>query len=207
MSMNGAYIVKVALVLAIVCLAYKMFAGRRGGGGDLPGWQFPSERYENADSDDEASDAEEDSDAEDSDAEEDSDNEDSDSDAEEGDSDAEDDDADFEDEDEEVMGYDAADVGMGWSSGGAGAPLQNVSADLLPKPVPTKDDFSEFAPKGLMMGQNFLDAQKFIGINTQGSSLRNASHDLRSTPLIPKRAVGPWGESSIDPDLYRKPLE
>ena len=41
----------------------------------------------------------------------------------------------------------------------------------------------------------------------QGSSLRNANYDLRASPAIPRRDIGPWAQSTIDSDLYRKPLE
>ena len=86
-------------------------------------------------------------------------------------------------------------------------PLMNIATDLLPKPSAQQaQNFGEFAPKSLL-GQNFLDAKKYIGVDTQGSSLRNANYDLRSSPSIPRRDVGPWAQSTIDGDLYRKPLE
>lgn len=88
---------------------------------------------------------------------------------------------------------------------GFAAPM-SVSAALLPKPDSRFQNFGEFAPKALK-GQNFLEATKFIGVNTIGSSLRNANYDLRSAPPIPRRQVGPWSQSTIDPDPYRKPLE
>lgn len=84
-------------------------------------------------------------------------------------------------------------------------PPMSQSVDLLPKPVATSTDFGEFAPKTLG-AQNFLDASKFIGIDTQGSSLRNASYDLRPDPVIPRKDVGAWLNSTIEQDLYRKPL-
>lgn len=81
-----------------------------------------------------------------------------------------------------------------------------VSADLLPKPNDSLQDFAEFAPKALT-GQNFLSPDKYIGLDTQGSSLKNASWDLRSEYPNPRVNVGPWQGSSIDPDLLRRPLE
>jgi hypothetical protein len=99
-----------------------------------------------------------------------------------------------EDEDMQQEGYE-----------GFASPL-SVSAALLPKPGSRFKNFGEFAPKALS-GQNFLDPAKFVGINTVGSSLRNANYDLRSAPSIPRRQVGPWSQSTIDPDPYRKPLE
>lgn len=86
-------------------------------------------------------------------------------------------------------------------------PPTNVAADLLPKPnTPQVQDFGEFAPKALQ-GQNFLDVTKQIGVDTQGSSLRNANYQLRSDPPNPRFNVGPWSGSTIDPDLMRRPLE
>lgn len=81
-----------------------------------------------------------------------------------------------------------------------------VSADLLPKPNEMLADFSEFAPKALT-GQNFLSPDKYIGLNSQGSSLRNASWDLRADIPNPRMNVSVWGQSTIDSDLLRRPLE
>jgi hypothetical protein len=57
-------------------------------------------------------------------------------------------------------------------------------------------------------GKNFLiPSEQFIGINTQGSSLKNPNMQLRSEPPNPRETVGPWNQSSYEPDLLRKPLE
>jgi hypothetical protein len=86
-------------------------------------------------------------------------------------------------------------------------PPTNVAADLLPKPsAPQVMDFGEFAPKALQ-GQNFLDTSKQIGVDTQGSSMRNANYQLRSDPPNPRSNVGPWQNSTIEADLLRRPLE
>ena len=87
-----------------------------------------------------------------------------------------------------------------------GAPIA-VSADLLPKPNDQLMDFAEFAPKALK-AQNFLTADKYVGVNTQGSSLRNASWDIRAEVPNPRTSsTGPWMNSTIEADLLRKPLE
>jgi hypothetical protein len=57
------------------------------------------------------------------------------------------------------------------------------------------------------MDKNFLNAGYQIGVDTIGQSLRNASHDLRSEPANPQQQVGPWNQSTIEPDINRKPLE
>jgi hypothetical protein len=60
---------------------------------------------------------------------------------------------------------------------------------------------------GSIMDKNFLNAGYQIGVDTIGQSLRNASHDLRSEPANPQQQVGPWNQSTIEPDINRKPLE
>ena len=82
---------------------------------------------------------------------------------------------------------------------------QAPSSQLLPKPSPEAADFDMWAPKNLQ-AQNFLTATQWIGVNTQGSSLKNANYDLRANPIIPKADIGPWNQSSIDPNIYAKPL-
>ena len=84
-------------------------------------------------------------------------------------------------------------------------PLLTPSSQLLPKITPEAADFAQFAPKNLQ-AQNFLTATQWVGVNTQGSSLKNANYDLRAYPLIPKADVGPWSQSSIEPNLYAREL-
>lgn len=52
-----------------------------------------------------------------------------------------------------------------------------------------------------------MDAGFHNGINTVGSSLRNANLQLRSEFAIPKTNVGPWSQSTIEADEYRRPLD
>lgn len=86
-------------------------------------------------------------------------------------------------------------------------PPTNVAADLLPKPnTPQVMDFGEFAPKALQ-GQNFLEPSKQMGVDTQGSSMRNANYQIRADPPNPRTNVGPWLNSTIEADLLRRPLE
>ena len=83
-----------------------------------------------------------------------------------------------------------------------------VSSNLLPKNdnIVSSDGF-EFAPKVDMQNMNFLDSKAVIGVDTQTSSLRNANVQLRSEPPNPKTDVSPWLNSTIEPDLTRRPLE
>lgn len=80
--------------------------------------------------------------------------------------------------------------------------------ELLPKDENTIwDQVNPRAGKGSVAYKNFLEAGNMFGIDTQGSSLRNANQGLRSEPLIKQETVSPWSQSTIDPDVYRKPLE
>lgn len=86
-------------------------------------------------------------------------------------------------------------------------PASNIATDLLPKPSsPQVMDFGEFAPNSLQ-GQNFLEVSQQLGVDTQGSSMRNANYQIRSDPPNPRTNVGPWLNSTIESDLLRRPLE
>ena len=86
-------------------------------------------------------------------------------------------------------------------------PGVNIATDLLPKPALAQADWAEFAPKALG-AQNFVDATTFVGVNTQGSALKNANYQLRADIPIPRVDTGPWSNSTIESgDLSRKPLE
>lgn len=82
-------------------------------------------------------------------------------------------------------------------------PPMSASVDLLPKPTTGSTDFGEFAPRNLG-SQNFLDASKLIGVDTIGSSLKNSNYSIRADPPIIRKDIGPWAQSSIEADLYRK---
>ena len=80
-------------------------------------------------------------------------------------------------------------------------------ADLLPKDENSK--FARMNPRGQgdLMGVSLLEAGHHIGINTVGQSLRNANLQLRSEPANPQMNVGPWNNTTMGPDLTRRPLE
>ena len=55
---------------------------------------------------------------------------------------------------------------------------------------------------------NLLNPSQLVGINTQGSSLRNSNLQLRSEPPNPRTNTNcPWNISTIETDQFRKPLE
>jgi hypothetical protein len=80
-------------------------------------------------------------------------------------------------------------------------------SDLLPQDK--NSQFSDFnmLNKGNIVMPDLLDAGYLIGLDTIGQTLRNANLQERSDPIIPKSNVGPWNNSTIEPDLGRVPLE
>lgn len=81
------------------------------------------------------------------------------------------------------------------------------SADLLPRDANSL--WAQVAPngQGALTDQNFLTAGYHIGINTVGQTLRNANRQLRSEPPNPQAKVSPWNQTTIEPDINRRPLE
>jgi hypothetical protein len=91
----------------------------------------------------------------------------------------------------------------------AGYTAQDVAnpSELLPK-----DDNSQWASLN-PSSQNspntpdLLQAGYHIGLDTVGQTLKNPNMQLRSDPIISKGDVGPWNQSTVEPDLMRVPLE
>jgi len=79
-------------------------------------------------------------------------------------------------------------------------------SDLLPKN--TNNEWSSMTPvTNDLKNINLLNAGANYGINTVGSSLRNPNLQIRSEPSIPKTNVGPWNNTTIESDPYRRNLE
>lgn len=82
----------------------------------------------------------------------------------------------------------------------------NSPSDLLPS-----DANSEWASLNPSMNAgatpDLLQAGYHIGLDTIGQTLKNANLQLRSDPVIPKSDIGPWNQSTFEPDLGRVPLE
>lgn len=80
--------------------------------------------------------------------------------------------------------------------------------DLLPKDA-ANSEWAQVNPAGQgdVKNQNFLTAGYHVGINSVGSTLRNPNMQLRSEIPNPQVKVSPWLQSTIQPDLNRKPLE
>ena len=84
--------------------------------------------------------------------------------------------------------------------------IQNP-AELLPND--SNSQWAQLNPsgKGELANVNLLKAGYHIGIDTIGQSLRNANLQIRSEPPNPQMNVGPWNQSTIEPDFMRPPLE
>lgn len=81
--------------------------------------------------------------------------------------------------------------------------------DLLPQTPEGVDDFNRQFPlaDATLDSQNFLTAGFNVGINTTGSSNRNANMSIRPDPVIPEVSSGPWNQATITRDMDRKPLD
>ena len=83
---------------------------------------------------------------------------------------------------------------------------------LTPEELKPQDNSSLWAQvnpqgEGSLKGRSFLQAGHHIGINTVGQTLRNANMQLRSEPPNPQVLVSPWNQTTIEPDVNRRPLE
>lgn len=80
--------------------------------------------------------------------------------------------------------------------------------DLLPRDA-ANSEWAQVNPAGQgdVQNQNFLTAGHHVGINSVGSTLRNPNLQLRSEIPNPQVKVSPWLQSTIEPDLNRRPLE
>ena len=96
---------------------------------------------------------------------------------------------------------------------------QQVKLDCFPKDQLTAEDllprqdgyntWQEVNPQaqGALTDQNFLESGYHYGINTVGQSLKNPNLQLRSDPVIPQVATGPWLQSTYEPDTNRRFFE
>jgi hypothetical protein len=83
-----------------------------------------------------------------------------------------------------------------------------VAADLLPKDA-SNELWSQVNPAGQgdVDDKNYLNAGHLTGINTVMATMRNPNLQLRSEPPNPRARVSVWNESTIEPDLNRRPFE
>lgn len=84
---------------------------------------------------------------------------------------------------------------------------QLTPGELLPGDSSSKWAQSVPNNQGELGDQNFLTAGYHIGVNTVGQTLRNANRQLRSEPSNPQIKVSPWLQTTIEPDINRRPME
>ena len=83
-----------------------------------------------------------------------------------------------------------------------------TAEDLLPKDQ-ANEQWAQVNPAGQgdVSDSNFLNAGYHMGSNTIAGTLRNANLQIRSEPPNPRSRVSVWNESTIEPDLNRRPFE
>lgn len=92
-------------------------------------------------------------------------------------------------------------------------PLYTPGASTNPSDLLPSDKNSEWASLNPAFSNNgiitpdLLQAGALSGLDTIGQTLRNPNLQIRSDPVIPKQNVGPWQNSTIEPDLIRAPFE
>ena len=87
-------------------------------------------------------------------------------------------------------------------------PRDQISpSELLPKDQNSVWAQQNAMGSGSLKGKNFLSAGALIGVNTVGQSLRNANLQLRAEPPAPQIPVSVFNNSTIEPDLARRPLD
>jgi Flp pilus assembly protein CpaB len=88
----------------------------------------------------------------------------------------------------------------------------SMKASTNPQDLLPQDQNSQWAAlnpvsQGNIAAPDLLQAGYHIGLDTIGQTLKNANLQERSDPIIPKTTIGPWNQSTIEPDLGRVPLE
>ena len=100
----------------------------------------------------------------------------------------------------------------GFEDAGTQQPQQSPEVlgaqDLLPAQC-ADSPYAQVVPNGQgnINDGNLLNAGYHIGVNTVGSSLRNANLQLRSEPANPQVKVSPWNQTTIETDINRRELE
>lgn len=100
------------------------------------------------------------------------------------------------------------------STSAPAAPASSGSRVASPTDLLPADQNSEWAAlnpvnmsQGNIIAGDMLQAGYHIGLDTIGQTMKNANLQLRSDPIIPKQNVGPWNQSTYEPDYARVPLE
>ena len=77
--------------------------------------------------------------------------------------------------------------------------------DLLPKDV--HSDWAKLNPvaSSNIVGSDLLDSKAFMGQISQYKGIMN--YDIRAAPVIEKREVSPWLQSTFEPDVNRTGIQ
>ena len=104
-----------------------------------------------------------------------------------------------------ALGYSTSSMGI--QGGPSKESLQDPSS-LLPNNE-SNNEWARLNPsgQGSLNNVNLLKAGHHIGIDSVGQSMRNSNLQIRSEPPNPIANVGPWMNTTIEPDLQRRPLE
>jgi hypothetical protein len=80
-----------------------------------------------------------------------------------------------------------------------------VPTDLLPKSAVAGEFDSETSPSSDLSATNYLVTSGNFGLDSTGSSNKNANLQLRSEPHIPVNMnTGPWNQSTITPNMFAR---
>jgi hypothetical protein len=129
--------------------------------------------------------------------------------------------------DAKTMSLDGMETGSAGTADATGAPATatyaapttmdsrpSASASATPNDLLPQDQNSQWAAlnpvnmsQGNIIAGDMLQAGYHIGLDTIGQTMKNANLQLRSDPIIPKQSVGPWNQSTFEPDYARVPLE
>ena len=94
---------------------------------------------------------------------------------------------------------------------GVTAPAASIASPNELLPTDTNSQWAALNPvnmnQGSILNGDMLQAGYHIGLDTIGQTLKNPNLQLRSDPIIPKQEVGPWNQSTYEPDYGRIPLE
>jgi hypothetical protein len=80
-------------------------------------------------------------------------------------------------------------------------------SELLPKDAHSQWASLNPSSQNSPQTPDLLQAGYHIGLDTVGQTMKNPNLQLRSDPIINKTDVGPWNNSTVEPDLLRQPLE
>jgi len=81
------------------------------------------------------------------------------------------------------------------------------SKNFLPNDKCANPDWFDIVPDAInVKNRHLINVSKPMGINTVGTSLKNASRDIRGCPNNPKQIISIWNQSNIDPDTNFKGL-